>query len=83
MSKVWFITGAGRGMGTDIARAALDAGYKVVATGRNTDRVVQAVGPSENLLVVKLDVTNPSDAECGQSCCRWVWAHRRAGQQCG
>ena len=42
MSKVWFITGAGRGMGTDIARAALDAGYKVVATGRNTDRVVQA-----------------------------------------
>jgi NAD(P)-dependent dehydrogenase (short-subunit alcohol dehydrogenase family) len=50
-------------MGTDIAKAALDAGYKVVATGRNTDRVVQAVGPSENLLVVKLDVTNPSDAE--------------------
>ncbi|HEY3039596.1 MAG TPA: SDR family oxidoreductase [Pyrinomonadaceae bacterium] len=63
MSKVWFITGAGRGMGTDIAKAALDAGYKVVATGRSTDRVVQAVGPSENLLVVKLDVTNPSDAE--------------------
>ena len=50
-------------MGTDIARAALDAGYKVVATGRNTDRVVQAIGPAENLLVVKLDVTNPSDAE--------------------
>lgn len=63
MSKVWFITGCGRGMGTDIAKAALDAGYKVVATGRNTDNVVQAVGPSENLLVVKLDVTNPSDAE--------------------
>ena len=63
MSKVWFITGAGRGMGTDIAKAALNAGYKVVATSRNTDRVVQAVGPSENLLVVKLDVTNPSDAE--------------------
>jgi NAD(P)-dependent dehydrogenase (short-subunit alcohol dehydrogenase family) len=63
MSKVWFITGGGRGMGTDIAKAALDAGYKVVATGRNTDSVVQAVGPSENLLVVKLDVTNPSDAE--------------------
>ena len=60
MSKVWFITGAGRGMGSDIAKAALGAGYKVVATGRNT---VQAVGPSENLLVVKLDVTNPSDAE--------------------
>jgi NAD(P)-dependent dehydrogenase (short-subunit alcohol dehydrogenase family) len=50
-------------MGADIARAALDAGYKVVATGRNMDRVVQTVGPSENLLVVKLDVTNPSDTE--------------------
>jgi len=62
MSKVWFITGAGRGMGTDIAKAALNAGYKVVATGRNTDRVVQAVGPSENLAVVNLDVTKPSDA---------------------
>jgi NAD(P)-dependent dehydrogenase (short-subunit alcohol dehydrogenase family) len=63
MSKVWFITGAGRGMGTDIAKAALNAGYKVVATGRNTDRVVQAVGPSENLVAVNLDVIKPSDAE--------------------
>ena len=63
MSKVWLVTGAGRGMGTDIARAALDAGYKVVATGRNTDKVAQAIGPFENLLVVKLDVTKPSDAE--------------------
>lgn len=34
-NKVWFITGAGRGMGLDIARAALAAGYNVVATGRN------------------------------------------------
>ena len=39
MSKVWFITGAGRGMGTDIARAALAAGNAVVATGRNPDAV--------------------------------------------
>jgi NAD(P)-dependent dehydrogenase (short-subunit alcohol dehydrogenase family) len=52
MSKVWFITGAGRGMGTDIARAALAAGYKVIATGRNTDKVTQAVGESADLLVV-------------------------------
>ena len=63
MSKVWLITGAGRGMGTDIARAALAAGYKVVATGRNTDKAAQAVGESADLLVVKLDVTNPADAE--------------------
>src|SRR6185436_1630161 len=63
MSKVWFITGAGRGLGSDIAKAALNAGCKVVATGRNTDKVVQAIGPSDNLLVLKLDVTQPADAE--------------------
>jgi NAD(P)-dependent dehydrogenase (short-subunit alcohol dehydrogenase family) len=63
MSKVWFITGAGRGMGLDIAKAALAAGYKVVATGRKTDRVAKAVGESADLLVVKLDVTDASEAE--------------------
>jgi NAD(P)-dependent dehydrogenase (short-subunit alcohol dehydrogenase family) len=63
MSKVWFITGAGRGMGIDIAKAALSAGYKVVATGRNPDKVTRVVGESEDLLVVKLDITKPADAE--------------------
>lgn len=62
-NKVWFITGAGRGMGLDIAKAALAAGYKVVATGRNTNKVAQTIGESADLLVVKLDVTNPADAE--------------------
>jgi NAD(P)-dependent dehydrogenase (short-subunit alcohol dehydrogenase family) len=60
--KVWFITGAGRGMGTDIAKAALAAGHAVVATGRNPEKVTQAVGENENLLAVKLDVTDPADA---------------------
>ena len=62
-NNVWFITGAGRGMGLEITKAALAADHKVVATGRNTDKVAQAVGESANLLVVKLDVTNPADAE--------------------
>jgi len=62
-NKVWFITGAGRGMGLDIAKAALTAGHKVVATGRNTNRVIKAIGEADNLLVVKLDVTSPVDAE--------------------
>ena len=62
-NKVWFITGAGRGMGVDISKAALAAGFKVVATGRNTDRVAQAIGEHVNLLVVKLDVTSASDAQ--------------------
>jgi len=61
--KVWFITGAGRGMGTDIAKAALAAGHAVVATGRNPEKVARAVGENENLLAAKLDVTDPADAE--------------------
>src|SRR3954447_23262029 len=61
--KVWFITGAGRGMGVDIARAALAAGNAVVATGRNTDAVTRAIGASDHLLAVKLDVTSPEDAK--------------------
>jgi NAD(P)-dependent dehydrogenase (short-subunit alcohol dehydrogenase family) len=61
--KVWFITGAGRGMGVDIAKAALAAGNAVVATGRNPEAVTKSVGEADDLLVVKLDVTNPRDAE--------------------
>ncbi len=61
--KVWFITGAGRGMGVDIAKAALAAGNAVVATGRNPEAVTASVGESADLLTVKLDVTKPSDAE--------------------
>jgi NAD(P)-dependent dehydrogenase (short-subunit alcohol dehydrogenase family) len=60
--KIWFITGAGRGMGIDIARAALAAGHAVVATGRDPDAVAGALGASDDLLVVKLDVTRPADA---------------------
>jgi NAD(P)-dependent dehydrogenase (short-subunit alcohol dehydrogenase family) len=60
--KIWFITGAGRGMGVDIAKAALAAGHAVVATARNTDTVTAALGQDEDLLAVKLDVTDPADA---------------------
>ena len=61
--KVWFITGAGRGMGVDFARAALAAGYSVVASGRDTGRLSTTLGQSNDLLVVKLDVTRRGDAE--------------------
>lgn len=61
--KVWFITGASRGMGVEFAKAALVAGHAVVATGRNPDVVRRAIGEAEDLLVVKLDVTSQVDAE--------------------
>jgi len=60
--KTWLITGAGRGMGVDFAKAALAAGHNVVATGRSVDAVAQAVGESDDLLVVRLDVTSAADA---------------------
>src|SRR6266511_5672044 len=61
--KVLFVTGAGRGLGIDIAKAALAAGHAVVATGRNTERVSAALGAHDDLLVVKLDVTSLDDAK--------------------
>src|SRR5688500_8712896 len=61
--KIWFITGAGRGMGADFAKAVLAAGHALVATGRDPGRLAQALGPSDDLLAVKLDVTQRGDAE--------------------
>ena len=61
--KVWFITGAARGMGIDIAKAALGAGHAVVATARNAPKVAQVLGEHENLLAVSLDITDPDAAE--------------------
>jgi NADP-dependent 3-hydroxy acid dehydrogenase YdfG len=61
--RVWLITGAGRGMGTDIAKAALAAGNAVVATGRDPERVAAAIGAHDDVLAVKLDVTSPEDAK--------------------
>jgi NAD(P)-dependent dehydrogenase (short-subunit alcohol dehydrogenase family) len=61
--QVWLITGAGRGLGLDIARAALASGHAVVATGRNAAKVEAAVGRHENMLPVALDVTRPEDAD--------------------
>ncbi len=61
--KTWFITGAGRGMGVAFVKAALAACHAVVASGRDKDAVAKAVGQSNDLLAVELDVTSRADAE--------------------
>jgi NAD(P)-dependent dehydrogenase (short-subunit alcohol dehydrogenase family) len=61
--RVWLITGASRGLGVDIAKAALAAGHAVVATGRDPAKVLAAVGAHKELLGVKLDVTRVEDAQ--------------------
>lgn len=63
MSNVWFITGAGRGLGIDIAQSALAAGHQVVATGRAPKKVLDAIGEHENLLTVALDITDQDAAD--------------------
>ncbi|MGW4821507.1 SDR family NAD(P)-dependent oxidoreductase [Streptomyces sp. NPDC004227] len=64
MSKVFFITGAGRGLGADIARQALTAGHQVVATGRRPERVLEALGGEhDNLLTTALDITDSQAAQ--------------------
>ncbi|BDE05821.1 short-chain dehydrogenase/reductase [Vulcanimicrobium alpinum] len=49
-------------MGVEFARAALAAGHAVVATGRNAERVGSAIGAHDDLLAVKLDVTDLAEA---------------------
>ena len=64
MSKTWFITGATRGLGADIAAAALKAGDRVVATGRQRAAVSDRLGPdSDRLLSLPLDVNDPAQAQ--------------------
>ena len=65
MSKVWFVTGAGSGIGAGTVKAALRAGDRVVATGRNLDKVRTALGDQteENLAFVQLDVADETQAK--------------------
>jgi NAD(P)-dependent dehydrogenase (short-subunit alcohol dehydrogenase family) len=63
MSKTWFITGATRGLGADVAAAALKAGDRVVATGRQRAAVGDKLGPdNDRLLALELDVSDAAQA---------------------
>jgi len=65
MSKVWFVTGASSGIGAAVAKAALQAGNRVVATARNLEKLRAALGESGNdrLALVQLDVSREAQAE--------------------
>ncbi|SFB80473.1 NADP-dependent 3-hydroxy acid dehydrogenase YdfG [Flagellimonas taeanensis] len=62
--KVWFITGASKGMGLAITKAVLSNGDKVIATSRNTDTLLEKIEEHQgNLLPIKLDITNETAVE--------------------
>ncbi|OPX11775.1 SDR family oxidoreductase [Mycobacterium sp. AT1] len=61
-SKVWFVTGASRGLGVDIVKAALDAGHRVAATARDSSVIDEVYGHHDGLLAVPLDITDPDSA---------------------
>lgn len=60
--RVWFITGASRGLGALIAQAALADGNAVVAARRNVAAIIERLGESPELLPVALDVTDETQA---------------------
>lgn len=62
--KVWFITGASKGMGLEVAKAVLANGGKVIATSRNLDEQIANIGEaSENFLPLKVDITNEEEVK--------------------
>lgn len=64
MNKTWFITGAARGLGAAIARAALDAGDNVVVSGRRLEVLQGVFAPyGERVLAVELNVSDEAQAQ--------------------
>jgi Short-chain alcohol dehydrogenase of unknown specificity len=63
MNKVWFITGAARGLGAAIAKAALADGDRVVVSGRRIEPLENVFAEyGERVMAVALDVTDEAQA---------------------
>lgn len=62
--KIWFVTGASKGMGLLLTKLLLEKGHKVAATSRNTDSLESNLGmESDHFLPLGLDITNSEDVK--------------------
>lgn len=62
--KVWFITGASKGMGLEVTKTVLAYGDKVIAVSRNLQELTNNLGrTSEDLLPLKVDITNETEVK--------------------
>lgn len=56
--KVWFVTGASKGLGLSLVKRLLKDGYKVAATSRTVDSLKKEVAPGPDFLPLEADVTD-------------------------
>lgn len=57
--KVWFVTGASKGLGLTLVKKLLAEDYRVAATSRNSTELIKVIGePSENFLPIQVDLMN-------------------------
>src|SRR3954465_11275320 len=66
-NKVWFVTGASKGLGLPLAKRLLAAGYKVAATSRTADALIKAVGSdhADNFLPLEVSLTDEHSVKQG------------------
>lgn len=62
--KVWFVTGASKGLGLVLVKKLLENGYRVAATSRDLHSLEAAIGrPSDSFLPLSMDLTNNEDVQ--------------------
>ncbi|MBE9599390.1 SDR family oxidoreductase [Pedobacter sp. MC2016-24] len=61
--KVWFVTGASKGLGADLVQRLIGEGYLVAATSRNKLALINLIGEQENFLPLMMDVTSNADVK--------------------